>query len=200
MASFDFGLTRDRRDNPLRPRRGTRWFANLEVARRDFGGQADYQRFESGIAYHTSWGDSRWIHAGLTHGFVTTLGAPNDLGLPVNERFFPGGDSSIRGYQQGQAAPRGPDGRFLGAKSYMLFNLDLEQAVTPNWSAVVFLDALGTAATISRYPFDQELASAGVGVRYQTLIGPIRLEYGRNLNPRRQDPLGTLNFSIGYPF
>ena len=40
----------------------------------------------------------------------------------------------------------------------------------------------------------------GIGVRYQTLIGPLRAEYGHNLNPRTGDPSGTLLFSIGYPF
>jgi len=41
---------------------------------------------------------------------------------------------------------------------------------------------------------------AGLGLRYQTLIGPVRLEYGRNLNPRIDDPAGTLHFSVGFPF
>ena len=39
-----------------------------------------------------------------------------------------------------------------------------------------------------------------LGVRYQTLIGPVRVEYGHNLNPRPFDPDGTLLFSIGFPF
>jgi outer membrane translocation and assembly module TamA len=39
-----------------------------------------------------------------------------------------------------------------------------------------------------------------LGVRYQTIVGPIRLEYGRNLNPRPHDPLGTLQVSVGFPF
>ncbi|HVR36150.1 MAG TPA: BamA/TamA family outer membrane protein, partial [Methylomirabilota bacterium] len=41
---------------------------------------------------------------------------------------------------------------------------------------------------------------AGGGVRWKTIIGPARLEYGHNLNPRRHDPSGTLHFSIGFPF
>jgi outer membrane translocation and assembly module TamA len=50
------------------------------------------------------------------------------------------------------------------------------------------------------YPFSEELYSAGLGVRYNTVIGPVRLEYGHNLNPRPFDPSGTVLFSIGYPF
>ncbi len=199
VASVDFGLTGDHRDNPLRPRRGYRWFTQIELAARSLGGTAEYQRLELGAAYHTPWGEGHWIHVGITHGVITTLGT-TDATLPVNKRFFPGGDNSIRGYQNGEAAPRAADGHFVGAKSYVLLNCELEQALTPNWSAVAFVDALGTAAQLKDYPFAERLYTAGLGVRYQTLIGPIRLEYGHNLNPRPGDPRGTWQISIGYPF
>ena len=199
VASVDFGLTGDHRDNPLRPRHGYRWFTQVELADRNLGGTAEYQRFELGAAYHTPWGEGHWIHLGITHGVITTLGT-TDATLPVNKRFFPGGDNSIRGYQTGEAAPRGPDGLFIGAKSYMLVNFELEQALTPNWSAVAFADALGSATQLRDYPFAERLYTAGLGVRYQTLIGPIRVEYGHNLNPRPGDPHGTWQISIGYPF
>ncbi|AOS44102.1 Surface antigen [Lacunisphaera limnophila] len=65
---------------------------------------------------------------------------------------------------------------------------------------MLFGDALGTAASLRDYPSTDTLYAAGLGLRYQTIIGPVRLEYGRNLNPRPLDPSGTLLFSIGYPF
>ena len=199
VASVNLALTGDHRDNPLRPRRGWRWVAQVEVAARILGGEAQYQRLELGLAYHTPWGDGRWIHIGASHGVITTLGT-TDATLPVNKRFYPGGDNSIRGYQEGGAAPRGSDGLFVGAKSYLLVNLELEQALTPNWSVVPFVDALGTAAQLSGYPLTERLYTVGLGVRYQTLIGPIRVEYGHNLNPRPGDPQGTWQISIGNPF
>jgi outer membrane protein assembly complex protein YaeT len=200
VAAFDFGLTGDRRDNPLRPRRGYHWSAQVEVAHPNLGGAAEYQRAEISGAYHTPWGGGRWLHLGFAHGVITTYGAISDAGLPVNKRFYPGGDNSIRGYQRGEAAPRGADGRFVGAKSYVLLNVELEQAITSNWSVVAFGDALGDAAQLKNYPFDERLYSAGLGVRYQTLIGPVRVEYGRNISPRPGDPPGTWQISIGYPF
>ena len=199
VASGNFGLTGDKRDNPLRPRRGSHWALHLEAAHPTLGGESTYQRFEFAGAYHTRWGEGRWVHVGLSHGLVTTYGSDGTT-LPVNKRFYPGGDNSIRGYQRGEAAPRGPDGLFVGAKTYLLGNLELEQAVTPNWSAVAFTDALGVSEALRDYPFRERLYTAGLGVRYQTLIGPIRLEYGRNINRRPDDPSGTWHFSIGYPF
>jgi outer membrane protein assembly complex protein YaeT len=198
-GSVDSSLVRDRRDNPLRPRHGYRWFVQAEIASQLFGGSVDYQRLELGGSYHTPWGRGRWIHLGLTHGVITTVGG-RDAELPVNKRFFPGGDNSIRGYQVGQAAPVGADGKYVGAKAYLLANVELEQAITGKWSVVLFGDGLGTAARLAGYPFSESLYSVGLGLRYQTLIGPLRVEYGRNVNPRPIDPRGTLLFSVGFPF
>lgn len=200
VASVDLGLTRDTRDDPLRPRQGYRWFVQLEAASRALGGEVDYQRLEFGLALHRTWGRGRWIHAGISHGLLTTYGAGGPGDPPVNKRFFPGGDGSIRGYPAGSASPRAGDGRFIGAKSYLLANLELERAVVGNWTVVVFVDALGMASRLAEYPFDERLFSVGAGVRYQSLVGPLRVEYGHNVNPREGDPRGTLQFSVGFPF
>lgn len=200
VSSLDAGLTRDRRDNPLRPRRGYRWFGQAELAATRLGGEVDYQRFELGGSYHTAWGRGRWLHAGVMHGVVLTMGATDDRELPVNKRFYPGGGGDIRGYLDGEAAPRDATGAFIGAKAHVGFNLELEQALAKSWSAILFFDALGTAAQLADYPFGERLYSIGLGVRYQTLIGPVRLEYGRNLNPRAGDPRGTLHLTVGFPF
>ncbi|MEO6245662.1 MAG: BamA/TamA family outer membrane protein [Opitutaceae bacterium] len=200
VASLDAALIRDRRDNPLLPRRGYRWFGQVESASRTLGGGAEFQRFEAGGAYHTAFGRGRWVHAALTHGLITTFGT-SDRRLPVNKRFFPGGGNSIRGYRDGEASPRGAEGRFIGAKGYFLANLEIEQLLTGSWAVVAFGDALATVAELRDYPLaGEQLYSAGLGIRYQTLVGPIRVEYGRNVNPRPGDPGGTWQISIGAPF
>ena len=200
IASINLGLVRDRRDNPLRPRKGYRLNLQVESANRALGGEVVYQQIVFGASYHTPWGTGRWVHAGFSQGVVTTFGAPAGSPVPVSVRFYPGGDGSIRGYQKGEAAPRDAAGLFIGVKSYAQANLELEQAFSGKWSLVAFADALGTAASLRDYPFAEKLYSVGLGVRYQTIIGPVRLEYGHNLNPRPLDPSGTLMLSIGYPF
>ena len=56
------------------------------------------------------------------------------------------------------------------------------------------------AGTFHELPGDEALFSVGGGLRWRTIIGPVRLEYGHNLNPRPRDPSGTLQFSLGFPF
>lgn len=199
VASLDLAYSRDQLDHPLRPRHGYRTFVRAELAAKLLGGEVNYQRLELGATWHTRWGRGRWIHAGLSHGIVTTLGA-SGVALPVNKRFFPGGENSVRGYPSGGAAPRAADGSYVGAKTYLQLNIELEQALTRSWSVVGFTDWVGVSARIADYPYSQLLGSVGLGIRYHSLIGPIRLEYGRNTNRRPGDPAGTLHFSVGFPF
>ncbi|MCF3649083.1 BamA/OMP85 family outer membrane protein [Synoicihabitans lomoniglobus] len=199
-ASLTVTMARDRRDNPLNPRKGYRWFAQVEAADRALGGEVGFQRVELGYAWHRPWGDTRWLHVGLSHGSVFTFGETNDLALPVNKRFFPGGENSLRGMQSGEASPRNAGGEFIGAKSFTLVNVELEQALTRRISAVVFWDFLGATAELEDLPWSYDLHTVGAGLRYQTIIGPVRIEYGHNLNPRPLDPKGTLHFSLGFPF
>ena len=129
-----------------------------------------------------------------------TLGQNDDLSLPVNKRFFPGGEHSYRGLQNGEASPVDMTGDYSGAKSFTLLNMEFEQALTTRVSLVVFSDVLATTARLADTLFDEVLYSIGGGLRYDTIIGPVRLEYGHNLNPRPVDPSGTVHFSIGFPF
>lgn len=199
-AGLTLTLNRDRRDNPLTPSEGYRWFTQMEVADQALGGQVGYQRLELGASWHRAINDTSWIHLGFTHGTVWTMGQPNDMDLPVNKRFFPGGEHSYRGVQNGEGTPVDANGEFIGAKSSTLLNVEFEQALTTRFSGVLFVDALGAVAELSQSPWDDVLFAAGVGLRYDTIIGPLRIEYGHNLNPRSVDPSGTLHFSIGFPF
>jgi outer membrane protein insertion porin family len=189
----------DQRDNPLSPREGYKIFTNIELASELLAGDANYQRLQVDLSYHQPLGSGRWLHLGLSHGLVPTIGSPAD-DLPFNRRFFPGGENSIRGYQLGEASPRDARGRIVGAESFLLNTVELEQALTATWSVVGFLDQLHSARSIEDYPIDESLYSVGGGVRWRTIIGPIRLEYGHNLNRRDGDPSGTLHFSLGFPF
>lgn len=199
VGEFILDVRHDRRDNPLDPRHGYQLLANVEVASSDFGGNANFQRGELAGSYHITLNDSEWIHLGLRHGLVNTIGVVSN-NLPFTRRFFPGGEDSVRGYQEGEAAPRNEKSQVVGAETYTLGNFEFEQGLTPKWSIVGFVDAVEFAEHIQNYPGNQDLISVGGGIRWHTIIGPVRVEYGHNLNPRKDDPQGTLQFSLGFPF
>jgi outer membrane protein assembly complex protein YaeT len=199
VGSVTFELTHDRRDSPLYPRRGYKVSGTFETASEFLGGEVNFWRFETQNSFHQPLDAGRWLHFGLSHGFAVPLGeARRDL--PFNKRFFPGGDNSVRGYQYGEAGPRNASGKIVGAETYTIGNIEFEQALTDKISLVSFIDALGFGRRLEDYPFDDYRISIGGGLRWKTIIGPVRLEYGYNVIQRRFDPIGTIHFSIGAPF
>jgi outer membrane translocation and assembly module TamA len=199
VGAFVLDIKHDKQDNPLYPRRGYKLFGNFELASEYLAGDVNYQRLELQAAYHQPLDAGRWLHFGASHGAILTIGSTAH-DLPFNRRFFPGGQNSIRGYQEGEAAPRNAAGKLVGAESYLFGSTEFEQSLTPSWSLVAFLDAVWFAEHIKDYPMNQSLFSVGGGIRWKTIIGPVRLEYGYNLNRRSRDPVGTLQFSFGFPF
>jgi outer membrane protein assembly complex protein YaeT len=199
VGSVTFDLKRDKRDNPLYPTRGYRVYGSLETATEYLASDVNFERIEMGASFHQPIRRTSWLHLGINHGIVFTQGDPRNE-LPFNKRFFPGGENSVRGFQEGEAAPRNARGKVVGAETYLSANVEFEQALTAKWSLVAFSDSIGFAQDFGNYPFDETLFSVGGGIRWRTVIGPIRLEYGHNLNPRKDDPAGTLHFSIGFPF
>lgn len=198
-AAFVLELHRDQLDNSLLPQRGLKLFSRLEIASESLGGNVDYQLLQFGASYHVDLTGGLLLHLGVTHGVSFTLGGTADQ-LPFNKRFFPGGENSVRGYQEGEASPLDAQGHQLGAETYTQANIELEQLVTKNWSVVTFFDAVGFAQHRADYSWDEGLYSVGAGLCWRSFIGPVRLEYGYNLNRRKFDPIGTLHFSIGFPF
>lgn len=199
VGSITTEIKHDKRDNPLYPRKGYKIFLTLETATDAIGGDANYQRIELSPSWHHPLGGGLFLSLGFTHSLVDSFGSPAN-NLPFNKRFFPGGSDSIRGYKEGEASPRNSSGQLVGAETFTLGTVELEQALTPKWSLVVFSDSIAFARRLSNYPCDTSLFTVGGGLRWRTLIGPVRLEYGRNLNPRPGDPSGTLQFSLGFPF
>lgn len=199
VGSITTEIKQDKRDNPLYPRKGYKVFLTLETATSYLGGDANYQLIALSPSWHHPLGGGLFLSLGVTHSLVDSFGSPAN-NLPFNKRFFPGGYDSIRGYQEGEASPKNASGQIVGAETFTLATVELEQALTPRWSLVVFSDSLAFARQLDHYPCDTALFSVGAGIRWRSLIGPVRLEYGQNLNPRPGDPSGTLQFSLGFPF
>jgi len=198
VAAIIFEGQWDRRDNPLAPRRGHRVYTVIEAADPAWGSDAPYQLVELGASAHVPLVSGLILHGNVQHGIAFAGDSANNL--PFNKRFFPGGENSVRGYQRGEASPLDADGQQIGAEVYLQGNLELEQYLTESWSLVAFLDTVGIAERRADYPADEWLWSVGGGLRWNSIIGPVRVEYGHNLTPRPGDPKGTLHLSIGFPF
>ena len=192
-------LSLDRRDNFLAPTSGYMLYSEVNVASKLLGGSVAFQKIEFGASYHTVLIDYVLLHLGFRSGAIfSESDASNDI--PFTERFFNGGENTVRGYLEGEAAPLDTNGEQIGSESFALLNIELEKPLFQNLSLVVFFDSVTNARDGYFEDGVESLSSAGIGLRYKTVVGPVRLEYGHNLNPRVSDPDGTLHFSIGFPF
>ncbi|MGZ0707358.1 BamA/OMP85 family outer membrane protein [Coraliomargarita sp. W4R53] len=199
VASVTLKASLDRRNDFLAPSSGYSLFATYKTAGQWLGGTVNFQKLELGSTYHFSLSESLIVHLGLRGGTIFSSGDAAD-NIPFNERFFNGGENSVRGYREGAASPLDVNGDEVGSETYALFNLELEQRVYSKLSTVLFLDSVFNARDGFAGAGGQVLSSIGLGLRYQTVVGPLRLEYGHNLNPRESDSDGALHFSIGFPF
>lgn len=189
-------LSLDRRDNFLAPTTGYSLYSEINVANELLGGAVAFQKVKIGASFHTAFNNFILLHLGFSSGAI--FSGSDDI--PFTERFFNGGENTVRGYLEGEASPLDSNGEQIGAESFALLNAELEKLLLQNVSLVFFLDTVINARDGFFESGVDSLSSAGIGLRYRTVVGPVRLEYGHNLNPRPTDPDGTLHFSIGFPF
>lgn len=121
--------------------------------------------------------------------------------IPPDKYFYAGGGGSVRGFVYQSAGPRDAFNNPLGGASVFEANVEFRQRIGKSWGAVAFVDA-GSA-----YPYffpDFTLfaprVGAGVGARYYTDFGPVRVDVGFPLNRREGDPAFGVYVSLGQAF
>jgi outer membrane protein insertion porin family len=133
--------------------------------------------------------------------------------LPIRERFFLGGRTSVRGFGENSIGPRGANGGEIGGDFYVNTNLELQFPLLYGLGGAIFFDGGGLyllqcdadcreQRDISRAAlnFDNFRRSVGAGLRYHTPVGPIAVDYGIKLDRRGGESFGRLHFSIGTTF
>ena len=132
-------------------------------------------------------------------GLVGTAQGASTLALPPDQRFYAGGSGTVRGYRYQSAGPRFRDYRPEGGASITAATVEYRQRIGASFGAVAFVDAAQVSA--SSAPFTGTLfEGAGVGARYYTAIGPIRLDLAVPLQKRRKDEIGEAYIGLGQAF
>ncbi len=111
--------------------------------------------------------------------------------VPPSLRFFAGGDNSIRGYNYESVSPRDSEGQLEGGAYMATGSLEYNYRVSGNWWAALFVD--GGDAWSSSDPHWK--TSAGVGVRWESPVGPVRLGIAHGFE--NQDDDFMIHFSLG---
>lgn len=138
-----------------------------------------------------------WIYAARV-GFAEPLGSSTEI--PLSERFFLGGRTSVRGYDENSIGPRGQKGNPVGGDLLLNFNTELRFPLLYGLGGAIFVDGGGLYLHDRAVSIDKFRESVGPGLRYQTPIGAISLDYGFKIRPRRDESIGEIHFTIGNIF
>jgi translocation and assembly module TamA len=196
IAALPASLSYDGSNDLLDPTEGFRLAARFSPEASLQSGAFGYSRLQLDGSFYQPV-SSRVVLAGRAR-VGTIFGASRDRIAP-SRRFYAGGGGSVRGYGFQRLGPRDPvfDDP-IGGRS--LAELAVEARVRiGNWGIVPFLDA-GNISTSPLPKFDELRFGAGIGVRYHTRFGPIRVDLGTPLNPRSGDARVAVYVSLGQAF
>ena len=121
-----------------------------------------------------------------------------DSTIPISEKFFAGGGSSLRGFNVDAAGPLGLNNEPIGGKALLIGNLELRVPLVSRFQLAVFYDGGNVYSNVGSIDYSDFSHTVGGGLRLKTPFGPIRLDYGINLNLSQQ--LQTLGYKRGHFF
>ncbi|KQV17458.1 hypothetical protein ASC97_30295 [Rhizobium sp. Root1203] len=178
--SLPLQYDRDARDNKLDPTEGYRAMARVTPSYEAYNGTF-FSGFEGFVAgYHGFGAEDRIVLAGKVSAGVL-LGADNLENIPATRRFFAGGGGSVRGYGYQEISPYNAANEATGGASYMTASLETRVRVTEKIGVVPFIDVGAVAADVAP-DFSDIRTGVGIGIRYATPFGPLRLDFAVPLN------------------
>ncbi|HLF86881.1 MAG TPA: BamA/TamA family outer membrane protein, partial [Nitrospiria bacterium] len=146
---------------------------------------------------------TRWLVLALSGRGGVAKNFGETLAVPISERFFLGGRSSVRGYEQDSLGIPGVtiiDGTPTGGNAMFLVNGEFRMSMLWGLGLVIFLDGGNVWPEYNEINVSEMKYSTGIGLRYNTPIGPIRLDLGYKLDPEPDESGSELHFTLGHTF
>ena len=217
----------DLRDNPVTPTKGLITALTADVASDALGGDINFVRGTFRATYLQPIGKKGHL---LLFGFRVGVIKPfGDTGgtfrvetdtdpktpavekgsmLPIDERFFTGGSTSVRSFTERDLGPYDKiSGYPIGGQAFTILNAEYQFPIPKapaDLKGAVFVDAGNLKSRAEDVGFSNLRYAVGAGIRYNLPIGPLRLDYGQNPNPyhhgRHREHTGAFQFSFGFAF
>lgn len=191
-SSITPSLIRDSRDNYLDPSRGSRNSIYLTYA--GIGGTNYFVKGELDSAWYFPLKSTTFMLRGR-FGYATGIGGEE---LPLYERFYVGGIYTVRGLGFGEAGPRDEEtGDVIGGTEELIFNMEYIFPLISELrlKGVVFVDAGNAYESFEE--FGTLRYTTGIGVRWISPLGPIRIEWGYNLDKKPDEDSSKFEFAFG---
>lgn len=186
----------DTRDNILDPTKGWRLTAGVDPIFNLAGGSAFAGRFDATASAYRAIGSDTIVAGRVALG----VSAADDVAdLPVDLRFYAGGGGSVRGYEYQALSPRNAVNQITGGRSLIEGSVELRSWLWDDIGAAAFVDA-GAASDANTPRFDDIGVGVGLGLRYRTGLGPLRLDVALPLDPPAGDAQYGVYVALGQAF
>jgi len=199
ISALEISLRYDTRDNPLVPTRGQTARFALQWGDQILGSELDFLRARVQLTKFYA------LNTRNTLGFAVRTGSiiptHNSDEIPLQERFFNGGEGTVRSFRENELGPLDATGEALGGEAFSVISAELRHQLKGNLSGALFVDTGNVTPNYEDYfDFDDFRTAIGIGIRYMLPIGPLRVDGGWNPNPRTGEDNFVLHFSVGMPF
>ncbi len=202
LGSLNLVGNLDTRDSFLAPKKGLNVRAALEYAGTALGSDIDFLR----SVVSSSWVQPLPLNLSLAlnaeTGVIGRLAGTRVI--PIQERFFAGGDTTIRSFREDDAGPK-INGEPVGGESVVVFNAEVRYPLgffplLENVKGAIFGDAGTVNQNLTDYGGGRYFFGVGTGLRYNTPVGPVRVDFAFNPDRKADEDLFVFHFGLGYPF
>jgi outer membrane protein insertion porin family len=192
LSGITSSVVRDSRDNYIDPTRGSRNSLTLTIT--GLGGDYGYFKGLIDSGWYFPWGVTTFLLRGR-FGYATEVFGKT---LPLYERFYVGGLSTVRGLAFGDAGPHDPvTDEAIGGTTELIFNTEFIFPISPEMKlkGVVFFDAGKSYEGFNE--FGSLRYTSGLGIRWISPFGPIRLDWGYNIDKEPGESSSKFEFAFG---
>jgi outer membrane protein insertion porin family len=199
LRTLTLSLIYDTRDNLFNSTSGTYAEWRNELAGSFLSGTDTFVRSVGRLKYFYRLKPSTIIATALDIGWMDFFGTSKDI--PLNERFYAGGPNSLRGFGYQLAGPLDAEGDPIGGRVKVVWNLlEIRQALYKMIGSALFVDIGNVWSRPEDFRIGDIRTSAGLGIRANTPIGIVRLDYGINVQPKAGESRQRLYFNMGQAF
>jgi outer membrane protein insertion porin family len=199
IRSFKLSYIYDSRDNLFTPIRGNYLEVTNEWAGLLLKGSSSFSRISLRAKSFYPWEQFMVLASALEIGIIKKLNSSQEI--PLNERFYAGGQNSIRGFEYRKVGPLDANRWPVGGNLKIVWNLiELRKRIYKIWGAVVFIDIGNVWSDVKSFRIKDLRTGIGLGLRADTPIGLISLDYGINPAPLSGEDRGRLYFNMGHSF
>ena len=219
VNSIGYTQTLDLRKNPLVWPRGVVFDNTFDYASEAFASDIEFVRSTARVSYYLPFApEKKVVHVNPTaeeeeSGWqrfirqshlavgarVSVIQGFGGSEIPIDERFFNGGSTTVRSFGERELGPN-YRGDPIGGEFMTVFNVEYTFPIWGEIQGAVFVDAGNLLPHVEDAGFSDLRYAIGFGLRYKLPIGPLRLDYGVNPDPRAEDPFGAFHFSFGFAF